>query len=96
MHTTYISEAQFSSVSLYDEPFSSQAPFCRKVHQMTPKDLDMFKVKNTKIHVIYTPQGPKCHPLRSKMSWAIFELRPNIRKSAPNDLKWPWHVQGQK
>ena len=26
---------------------------------------------------------------------ASFESRPNFRKSAPNDPKWPWHVQGQ-
>ena len=61
---------------------------------MTPSDLDMFKVKNTNMHVTYTPGAQifVCFALW----WAVFELRPNFWKSAPNDPKWPWHVQGQK
>ncbi len=49
----------FSSVSLYDELFLSYGPIFRKVHGITPDDLDMFKVKNTNMHVTHTPPGPK-------------------------------------
>ena len=41
MHTTHTQGAILLSVSLYDEPFSSHAPFFRKVHWMTPNDIDM-------------------------------------------------------
>ncbi len=34
--------------------------------------------------------------VRLALRWALFELRPNFGKSAQNDPKWPWHVQGQK
>ena len=54
----YTSEAQFSSVSLYDEPFWSHAPFFQKVHWMTPKDLDMLKVKNTNMPSTYAARLP--------------------------------------
>ncbi len=37
----------FSSISLYDAPFSSCAPFFGKVHRMTANDLHMLKVKTT-------------------------------------------------
>ncbi len=47
---------EFSSVSLYDEPFLSYGPIFGKVHRMTPNDLDMFKVKNTNMHATYTPR----------------------------------------
>ena len=85
---------KFSSVSLYDEPFLSYGPIFGKVHRMTPNDLDMFKVKNTNMHVTYTPEAQifVLFALRS----AVFELWRNFQKSAPNDHKWPWHVQGQK
>ncbi len=122
MHTTYTSEAQFSSASLYDQPLQSHAPFSfskstlndpnfrpfrstmsrfwvmaqflEKVHQMTPNDLDVFKVKNTNMHVTYTPDAQIfiCFALQ----WAVFESPPNFQKSALNGPKWPWHVQGQK
>ena len=46
-----------SSVLLYDEAFLSYGPMFGKVHWMTPNDLDMFKVKNTKMHVTYTPEA---------------------------------------
>ena len=46
MHVTYTSGPKFPSVSLYDEPFLSCGPIFGKVHQMTPNDLDMFKVRS--------------------------------------------------
>ena len=74
--------------------FLSYGPIFGKVHRMTPNDLDMFKVKNTNMHVTYTPEAQIF--VRFALRWAVFELRPYFRKSAPNDPKWPWHVQGQK
>ncbi len=85
---------KFSSVSLYDKPFLNYGPIFGKVHRMTPNDLDMFKVKNTNIHVIYTPEAQIF--VHFALRWAVFELRPYFPKSAPNDPKWPWHVQGKK
>ncbi len=84
----------FLSVLLYDEPLLSYGPILGKVHQMTPNDLDMFKVKNTNIHVIYTPEAQIF--IRFTLRSAVFELRPNFWKTAPNDPKCLWCVQGQK
>ena len=51
MHTAYMPEAQiFILLSLYDEAFFELHPFSGEVHQMTPNDRDMFKVKNTSIY----------------------------------------------
>ncbi len=94
IHGTYTPETKFSSLSLSDEPFLSYDPIFWKVHWMTPNDLDMFKVKNTNMHVTYTP-GAQIF-IHFTLWWAVFELRPNFRKSAPNDPKSPWDVQGQK
>ena len=59
-----------------------------------------------------TPRGPNFHLFRSMMDhfltpdaqificfalwWTGFRLCHCCRKSALNDPKWPWHVQGQK
>ena len=73
--------------------FWVKAKFFVKVHRMTPNDLDMVKVKNTNMHVTYSPEIEIF--VRFALRWAVFELWPNFRKSAPNDPKWPWHLQGQ-
>ena len=44
------------SVALCDQLFSDYIPFQRKVHQMTPNDLDMFAVKYMPSKD--TPRGP--------------------------------------
>ncbi len=85
---------KFSSISLYNEPFLSYGPIFGKVHRMTPNDLDIFKVKNTNMHVTYTLEAQIF--IHFALWWAVFELRPNFWKSVLNDPKWPWHVQGQK
>ncbi len=61
---------------------------------MNPNDHDMFKVKNTNMHVTYTPEAQIF--ILFVLRWAVFELGANFRKSAPNDPKWPGHVQGKK
>ncbi len=53
----YTELPQFSTVSLSNEQFLSFGPIFGKVHQMTPNDFDMFKVKNTNMHVTYTPKA---------------------------------------
>ena len=60
---------------------------------MTPNDLDMFKVKTTNMHAICTAEAQIFVRFTLR---AVFELRPYFWKNAPNDPKWPWHVQGQK
>ncbi len=45
---------------------------------MTPNELEMFKIKNSNMHVTYTP--------RPKFS-SLFEIWPNFGKSALNDPK---------
>ncbi len=40
------------------------------MHRMTPNDLDMFKVKNTNMHVMYTPL-----PLPEDQIFVPFALR---------------------
>ncbi len=55
MPTTYTLEGQFLSVSLYDDTFSSYAPFLDKVHFMNPNDRDMFTVKYTNMLYTYIP-----------------------------------------
>ncbi len=82
---------KLSSLSLYDEPFLSYGPIFWKVHRMTPNDLDMCKVKNTNMHVIYIPH---IRPFRSTMS--RFWVTGQFSKSGPNVPKWPWYVQGKK
>ncbi len=74
---------KFSSVSLYVELFLSYGAIFGKVHQMTPNDLDMFKVKTTSMHVICTPEAQIF--VRFTLWWAVFELWCNFRKSAAND-----------
>ncbi len=57
IHITYIPEAQvFIRFGLMMSRFRITLLF-RKVHQMTPNDLDMFKVKNTNMHATYTPKA---------------------------------------
>ncbi len=73
---------------------ASEGPIFGKVHRMTPNHLDMFKVKNAKMNATCTLEALSF--VRFAVRWAIFELRPNFRKSALDDPKWPWHVQGQK
>ncbi len=68
---------KFSSVSLYDEMFLSYAPCFRKVHWITPGDLDMFKVKNINMHAKYTPEAQIF--VRFALRWDVFELRLNFR-----------------
>ncbi len=97
MHVTMLHthpRPKLSSVSLYDEPFLRYGPIFGKVHQMTQSDLDMFKINNNNLHVIFTPKAQIF--VRFTLWWVVFKLRANFRKSAPNDPKWPWHVQGQK
>ncbi len=61
---------------------------------MTPNHLNMFKINNTNMHDTYTAKAQIY--IRFALQWAIFELRPNLWKSAQNDPKWSWHAQGQK
>ena len=68
--------------------------FFRKVHQMNSNDLGMFKVQYTNIYPTYTPEAHIF--VRFALQWTVFELRPIFQKSAPNDPKWLWHVQGKK
>ncbi len=70
------------------------SPIFGKVYWMTPNDLNMFKVKNTNMLGTSTPEAQIF--VRFTLWWAVFWLRANFWKSAPNDPKWPWHVQGQK
>ena len=85
---------KFTTVSLYDEKFFSYGPIYGKVHRMTPNHLDMFKVKNTNMRATNTP-GAQIS-VRFSLRLDVLELRPNFRKSPPNDPKWPCHVPGQK
>ena len=39
-------------------------------------------------------QGPNFCPFHSKIN--CFWMMAHFRKSAPNDPKWPWHLQGKK
>ena len=71
----YFIHATGSSISLYNL-FLSYAS-SRKVHRMTPNDLDMFNVKNTNMHAKCTPKTQIF--ARFALRWAVFELR----KSAP-------------
>ena len=54
----------------------------------------MFKVKYTNMLGTSTPEAQIF--VRFTLWWAVFWLWANFWKSAPNDPKWPWHVQGQK
>ncbi len=55
---------------------------------MTPNDLDIFKVKNTNMHAIYTP-GAQIF-ISFTLLWAVFELRTffsdKYTKITSNDL----------
>ena len=91
MDVTNTPRTQFSSVSLYNQPFSSYNSILWKCTAwMTPNDLDLFKIK-IPIGILLRPKSPKfsCFALR----WAVWELRVNFVKSAPSEPKWPWHVQ---
>ncbi len=71
---------KFSSISLYNEQFSSYSPIFRKVHQMTSNDRDIFKVKNTNMNDGYNPEAQIfiCFALQR----AVFELEPNFGSSS--------------
>ncbi len=81
-------------VRFHDEPFLSYDPIFGKVHRMTLMTLTCSKVNNTNMHVTYTPEGQIF--VLFAIWWAIFELQANFQKSAWNDPKWSWHVQGQQ
>ncbi len=83
------------SVLFYNEPFLSYALFFGKVHWMTPNDLDIFKVKKNPTYMLQTTPRSK-FPSVSLYDFPVFDLRPNFRKSGPNDPKSAWHVQGKK
>ncbi len=55
---------------------------------MTPNDLDIFKVKNTKLHATYTPWGPYFLSFRSTMSrfWVMAQFSEKVHRMTPNDL----------
>ncbi len=78
----------------YDEPFLSYGPIFAKVHRTTANNLDICKVKHTNMHATYTTEAQLF--VRFPLRWGVFELWPSFWKSAPNNPKWPWHVQGQK
>ncbi len=77
----YFIHATGSSISLYNL-FLSYAS-SRKVHRMTPNDLDMFNVKNTNMHAKCTPKTQIF--ARFALRWAVFELRKSAPKT-PNGL----------
>ncbi len=53
-----------------------------------------FKVKNTNMHAAYTPEAHIF--VHFALLWAVFELCPLFRKSAPIETKWPRQGQRQK
>ncbi len=61
MHTPSPSP-KLLSILPYNKPFWSYSPIFGKVYWMTPNDLDMFKIKNTNMHVD-TPPRPKFLPV---------------------------------
>ena len=87
--------AKLLSVSLYDKQFLSYSPILEKMHQITPKwPWHMFKVKGTHMHTTYITEAQIF--IHFGLQWAVFELGSFFQKSASNDPKWCWHVQGQK
>ncbi len=63
------------------------------VHFLTTNELNTLKVENTNMGVTYTPGA---HIFVRFALRSVLELARNFWKSAPNDTKWPWHIQGQK
>ena len=80
---------KFSSVSIYNKLFSSYGPILGIVHWMTPKDLDMFKIKGTHMHNTYIPEAQIF--ICFVVQWTVFELHPFFQKNAPsiNGPQWP-------
>ena len=78
---------KFSSVSLYDELFLTFGPSFGKVHRMTPNDLNMFKVKNTKMHTTYAPEAQIF--VHFALQWAVLSYGPifgKVHRMTQNDL----------
>ncbi len=75
---------KFSFVYLYNEPFLSYGPIFGKVHRTTPNDFNMFKVKNTNMHVTYTPETQifLCFVLR----WVVFLVTAQFSEKC---TEWP-------
>ncbi len=86
---------KFLSVSLYAEPFLSCSPLFGKVHWLTPNNLDMFKVKNTNIHVTYNPLGPKFSSI-SLYDEPFLSYGPIFGKVHQTTTKSPWTLKGQR
>ncbi len=61
---------KFSSISLYNEPFSSYTPFFGKVHWMTPNDLHMFKGKIPTC-IPHVPPRPKFSSVSLYIHWPV-------------------------
>ncbi len=57
--------------------------YSEKCTEWLQNDHDMFKVKNINMHATCTPDEQIF--IRFIQRWAIFDLRPNFGKSAPND-----------
>ena len=80
LHVHTSKRPRFSSVSLYDEPFSSYAPLFGKVQQMTPNDLDIQGQKYQ--YACYTPEVQIF--VSFPLQWAVFDYG-QFWESAPND-----------
>ena len=77
----------FLFVSLYDKPFLSYGPILGKMQRMTLNDLDMFRVKNTNMHVTYT-LGPKFSfvSLYDEPFLSYGPIFGKVHRMTPNDL----------
>ncbi len=74
----YTQKANFSSVSLYDEQFSSYGSILRKVHRLTSKWPWCSPSTYSQDSHIFAPFA---------LWWDVFEIHPNFEKSPPNEGK---------
>ncbi len=75
--------SKFSSISLYDELFSSKWLVLRKVHWMTPKC--PWYVQGQKYPYVYHIHAWGPIFVSFSPQWSLFKLQSNFDKNAPND-----------
>ena len=86
---------KFSSISLYDEPFLTYAPFFRKSAPSDPKWPWHVKGHKYQYACYIYPRGPNFHPFRSTMSRirVTSQFWKKVHWMTP---KWSWHVQDHR
>ena len=84
---------KFHSILLYGQPFSSYMPFWTSVTNDSKNKLNPTRSNVPHTYVARIPDS--LISVRFALRPDVFEIKPFWEKSAANDPKWHWTIQGQ-